>query len=455
MVKINLQFIIFATTYSAIFSLIFFSISPFFGIGLLAMCFLGLGVQSLGRTILLPFYLFPFMFLIRAQSPDNQILTILPDLFVVLSIVLNVATLKIRKKNMTLLGLIALLSILISSINLYHVGEISYLPLIIRQYSLPLLFLLVVINSSVKNPGLYEEALFISVVSFSLVAILSLLNIEGIILIPRSLEALYPFLNFIENIDNIEQVSRTIESFSFPRLNLFTGGALGSSSALFFILGLVAFFDLQSKPFWVAKILSIPLMVAAAGTLSTSLLIALMGYCIAFYITVKRNFVGKLAGILAIIGTVYLITRISVMEKSPIDYFMETSAGNFVKHSFMLDFWEVMFGVGPRLTSAGFEFIPDKFIIDVGIFRVFVESGIIAFILFLILLIQIFNRGFSASYYGNISAVRPYLAIFVVFILSVHANMTALPPFYPLFCIACLGMSQRLDQRSSLIFQSK
>lgn len=449
MVRINLQFIIFATIYSAIFSLIFFSISHFFFIGLLALCFLGLGMQSLGRTILLPFYLFPFMFLIRAQSPDNQILTILPDLFVVLSIALNVATLKIRKKNMTLLGLIALLSILISSINLYHVGELSYLPLIIRQYALPLLFLLVVINSSLKNPGLYKEALFISVVSFSLVAILSLLNIAGNIFIPRSLPALYPFLNFTENVDNIEQVSRTVGSFSLPRLNLFTGGALGSSGALFFILGLVAFFNLQSKPFWVTKILSIPLLLAAVVTVSTSLLIALMGYFIAFYFTVKTNFGGKLAGSIGVIGVIFLLTSTSVMGISPVDYFMDTALVGLVKHTFTLDFWEVMFGVGPRLTSAGFEFIPDKFIIDVGIFRVFVESGIIAFILFLMLLIKIFVLGFRASYDGNVSAVRPYLAIFVVFILLVHANMTALPPFYPLFCIACLGICQSLVRKSS------
>ena len=448
MARINFDFIIFATIYSAIFSLIFLSISPFFGIGLLFLCFLGLGMQSFGRTILLPFYLFPFMFLIRAQSPDNQILAILPDLFVVLTIALNVAVHRIRKKNMSLLGLIFSLSILTSSLNVYHVGELSYLPLIIRQYALPLLFLLVVINSTSKNPGLHEEALFISIVSFSLVAILSLLNIVGIIFIPRSLEALYPFLNFIEDTDNIEQVSRTIGSFSFPRLNLFTGGALGSAGALFFILGLVAFFNLQNKPFWVATILSIPLLVAAAATLSTSILIALIGYYIAFYFTVKTNFGGKLVGSIGIIGIGFLLTRISVVDLSPIDYFMETSAGGIVKHSLMLNFLEVMFGVGPRLTSAGFEFIPDKFIIDAGIFRVFVESGIIAFALFLMLLMQILYSGFSASYYENVSEVRPYFAIFIVFILSVHANMTALPPFYPLFCIACLGMSQRLDRRS-------
>jgi len=449
LLKIRYSIIIGAAIYLAVLSLIFLEISYLFGLSIIGLSFLGLANQSAGRTILLPFYLFPFMFLIRAQSPDNIILSVLPDLSVIIAIVVHFTTSKIRRSNLGLFGLICLLSSIIFTINVYHVGELSYSALIVRQYVFPLVFLFVVVNSTLKNPGLHEEALFISLVSFSLVATLTLLNISGIIFIPRSMEALFPFLNFIEDTDNIEQISRSIGGISFPRLNLFTGGALGSSAAIFFILGLVALFNLQRKSFWVAKILSIPLLVAAAASLSTSLIIALMGYSIAFYFTVKGNFGGKLVGSIGIIGIGFLLTSISIMGLSPIDYFMETSAGGIVKHSFTLDFWEVMFGVGPRLTSAGFEFIPDKFIIDAGIFRVFVESGIIACILFLMLLIKIFNRGFRASYYRNVSAVRPYLAIFVVFILLVHANMTALPPFYPLFCIACLGMSQMLDRESS------
>jgi hypothetical protein len=438
-----------AAIFLALLSMVFIEISLLFPLSLIGLSFLGLAKQSAGRTILLPFYLFPFMFLMRAQSPENILLSVLPDISVVMAISIHFMTSNISRRNLGLFLLISLLSIVTFTINVFHIGELNYSALIVRQFILPLVFLFVVINSTLKNPGLHEEALFISIISFSLVATLSLLNIIGIIFVPRSMEALLPFLNFIEGEDNIEQISRNIAGISFPRLNLFAGGALGSSGAIFFILGLVALFNRQIKPAWVLKILSVPLLLAAVATLSTSIIIALFGYCIAFYFSGNRNFSVKVIGSVGIVSIVFLLTGISVMGMSPIDYIMETSIASFVRHTIALNIWEVMLGIGPKITSAGYEFKPDNFVGDVGIFRVFVESGIITFILFLMLLIQIFYRGFSTSYYDNVSAVRPYLAIFIVFILLIHANMTALPPFYPLFCIACLGMSQIPDRKNS------
>jgi hypothetical protein len=448
--KIRRQLIIGPAIYLGLLSLIFLEVSYLFGLGIICISFLGLAKQSAKKIILLPFYLFPFIFLIRAQSPDNLILSILPDLTVVLAIVYNLFFFKLNKKDSTLFGLIILLSVLTFFINLIHVGEFRYFAIIFRQYVLPLAFLMVFINSTKIHSDLPEEALFISILSFSLVATLSLMNITGIIFIPRSMEALYPFLNYVENTDNIKQISRSIGDFSFPRLNIFTGGALGSSAALFFILGLIAFFKLESKRSWVPKILAIPLLLASLACLSVSILTAVVGFVIAFYFLRKASMFNLSGGILGMVGVVYLLINGSIMGISPAEYFIESSLSEFIKFVSKLNFLELMFGVGPRLTSTGFEFIPENFIIDVGVFRVFVESGAIVFLVFIAILLIVLYRGFSVSYYYDEPSVRPYVAIFLVFIGLVHANMTALPPFYPLFCAACSGMLYPRADRSKM-----
>ncbi|MDA9281288.1 hypothetical protein N9Q14_01575 [Pseudomonadales bacterium] len=450
-IQIRQGFVLATVIYLAIFILIFLSVSPVFGVGLLVLSYCTLAIKSVVKTILFPFYLFPFMFLIRAQSPDNQILAILPDISVVLAIVTHFLICGISRSNLLLFALITSLSAMTFLLNLSHLNDLNYSFLIIRQYVLPLLFLFVVINSGSKDPQLEAEALRISTISFALVALISLLNISSIITVPRSMEALYPFLNYSENTDNITQVSRRVgEGIFFPRLNLFTGGALGSSAAILLVLGLIALFCSEGSKFRILKLSSVPLIIASIGTLSTSIVIALIGCYAAFYFFIKRRSISKVLGITVIF---FLLTTVSVVGMSPLDYLLETSLGAFIVYIAGLDLKEVLFGVGPRLTTSGFEFIPNKFIIDVGIFRTFVEIGIFGFCVFAIILLLIFRSGFNASYHNNDTGVRPYLAIFVVFMLSVHANMTALPPFYPLFCAVCLGMirpSRALSKTSEL-----
>jgi hypothetical protein len=445
--KIKISFIISFLIYLAMLSFIFVESRPLLGILLLAFTLLISGWYTPERLILFPFYLYPFMFLIRAQSPENILLIILPDIVTCSVIFLHFMTQKISTKNLSLLFLLFILSFIVFLINVYHTGFLSYSFVIFRQYVLPLIFLFVFINSASRSINIHEDALFISIQCFSITALLAILNTMGVIFIPRSIEALFPVLGFLDDGNDINTLGRTFFGMFMPRLNLYLGGALGSAAAISFILGIVALFHVKNKIWWFPKLLALPLLLAALATLSMSIIFAFVGYYFAFYICRKQNIQKNFLKYVLLIVICLLLFTVSFIEISAASYFVDFIFYELIHYLSKLDFLEIFFGVGPRITSSGFYFLPEKFIIDVGIFRVFVESGIFAFIVFLVILVYFFLRGYRASRYKDITEVRPYLAIFIVFMLSVHANMALLPPFYPLFCAVCLGMLSRAEQK--------
>lgn len=436
----NNNFSINIVIYLAILNLIDNPISTHLSVLLLGIVYLISVYRSSGMILLFPFYLYPFMFLIRAQDQSSIILTFLPDLLALIAITFHFIKYRPRNSNrkyLTLLFLYAIVSLLIA---MTHVGALRYLPLTFRQYVLPVIFLYTVIDSSTVQSNLPTDALRVSIISFGFVALLSLLNIFNIHTIIPSSEALYPFLNYSYLLENNELVVRgTTEMTSLPRLNLFAGGALGSAAAIFFALGLIPFLLPKMSVHWFVKMFSIFLVSASLMTSSMSVLISIAVYLvIVFGLEKKRHFLRICVGIVLF----YLFSSKIFIDSSLLEYGGDTSVAGFFNYFQSIDMLGFLFGSGPRFTSIGYEFVPSLFVVDSGIFRVFIETGILNFSIYLVFLIMVFKKGTLIFGKSDIHNGRQFFFLFLVFIFLTHANMTALPPFFPLFSAVVAGIFQ-------------
>ena len=128
------------------------------------------------------------------------------------------------------------------------------------------------------------------------------------------------------------------------------------------------------------------------------------------------------------------------LDKSPFEYFYSTIGISIIEYFDNLDLNSFLFGVGPRITSVGYVFMPSNFIIDAGMMRVFIETGIINFVLFASIIIYIFYRGYTKISHLNLKINNAFFLLFVTFCLLVHANFLFLPPFYPLFSASVAGI---------------
>jgi len=142
----------------------------------------------------------------------------------------------------------------------------------------------------------------------------------------------------------------------------------------------------------------------------------------------------KIGVLFLILFSIFILMSTELfIDKSLFAYFSDSLLAGMLAYMQKIDAVTFLIGSGPRLTSAGYEFMPSVFVTDAGILRVFIETGFFNFILFLVFLIIVFRRGILVfrshpSYDG-----RLFFMMFIIFICLVHANMTTLPPFFPLF----------------------
>ena len=379
------------------------------------------------------------MFLLRAQDPSNFILILLPDILTLIAVFYAFFFIKGNNSNSSFFQLTLIYIVFSFFILFTHVKEILFIPVIFRQFSLPVLFMLAFIRASYVEQKLPCDALKISIISFSFVCLLSILNATDIIVINPSFTALYPYLNYEADSDLIAGTRSILEDGAFPRLNLFTGGALGSSAAIIFGLGLVAFFGSEAYFNLIYKILSIPLFVGSLLSFSVSIIIPLSLVFIYFSFLKFNKYIVFcfIALLMTLLSSVVFLTG-----QTPFDYAKSTSFAGLVTYINSMDVLMFLFGIGPRLTSEGFVFISSFFVIDIGIFRVFLEAGIFNFYLFIWILYRPLKRGFIAlkDRSRNSTQFIWFFILFLTFLLLVHANMTSLPPFFPLFSACVAGI---------------
>lgn len=388
--------------------------------------------------LLFPFFAFPFMYLVRAQDPESLVLILLPEIFIIIACLFHAFKNGAMAGSPMITLYLMFYGTLTLVINMANVGNLGLFPILVRQYLLPILFLVAFINASLINPTLPIKAIRISILSFGIVSLIALLNIAEVINISPSNEALFPFLHYQIDGDNSQVFGRNLtDDIALPRINLFTGGALGSSAAIFEVLCFISFILSSGNSSLVLRVISVPLFVASFLTLSSSIVIAV--FCISIVMVGSSKLKRYLLPFVIVIMLSVLNIKLFI-DKSPLDYVMESSVGGFIEYIDSVSWLQILFGAGPRIVAKGYDFVPEFFAIDVGILRVFVETGIFNFIIFILFLLSALSRAYylrnaDRSYNG-----KPLLILLMLFILMVHANMTILPPFYTLFAAVIAGI---------------
>lgn len=394
-------------------------------------------LKDKSNCFLFPFIIFPFQFLIRVQQPNDTILVLLPEFTILVSIFCYFLHKGIKlpscNLNITLLLMIYCINTFLT--NIINLPEITYFPILIRQNILPIILLIIFINVDYYY-DLSKRAFKLSILSYFLISVIVILNITETIRINPINSTYYPFLDFNGSWISDNYEGRKILGYSIPRINLFVGGAIGSAAAIFFAIGLLPFFLKIEIKNLLYKLAGMALIFVSLFTLSYSIVIPL---CLFIYIRLTDNKYFKLFSAIVILFFIYILNLDLFMNKSTYEYFSETSFSGFLDFTNSINIVNILIGVGPRVIADGFYFVPENFIIDVGILRVFVETGIINFLVFLIILFIILIKGIYNLKYSSDVYSKYSVLLFLTFILTVHANMTAFPPFYPLY-VSVVGL---------------
>jgi hypothetical protein len=413
-----------------LFSLLNLSFSPFnlyFGLGLLLMMVITSLIIYSNYIVLLPFYFYPFLFILKSREPYNLILSMLPEISVFISffyIFWNQKILKYEKYLFFLLFLIAFFLVLISFL---HILDIYFLPALIRQYALPIIFLIIFINASLRKNELPMEAFKICIISYGTVSIIALLN-------------------FFEVIDIINYHSYRVSTLclndtaalllkcsgaEMPRAQLLLGGSIGTSGSILWMLGITVILIFNNN--YYLKYFSIPLFILGFFSSSFSVIMPVI-YSLAVITLSKYKKYYKQILISLIIILILFLTNFGFFgEETVFKYFKLTILSGILDHFENIKIINFLFGSGPVISSEKFEFFPEKFIIDVGILRVLTEAGFFIFFLFILVLFYFLKKilWLEVNYPSNYN--KSLLIMFLTLISAVHCNMAITSPFYPLF----------------------
>ncbi|MBU3606134.1 hypothetical protein IEN92_05140 [Polynucleobacter sp. MWH-Creno-3A4] len=466
---------------------------------------------------ILPFIIYPFMYLLRAQNPENLALVLLPEITVIASCVYLAQQFWNTRAGFKLspeIRLLIIYGILIFFINIYHVNNILYIPIIFRQYLLPVifLFLYVAYNNLPGKQNSYIDGISSSIISFGMISLISLFVMLEILRIPRLIPELFPYLNYSADFTAVEvkalgydthelkalvesnagqikalshetdthelkalvesnagqikalshetsqmetlggsnrtfkelldaglmQSTRYIPFIGWVfRLNVYAGGVIGSAGAMLFAIGLI---PLLNRSFFTRVYIfpSVALLVSSVLTISVSIFvpIGLFLFLLSLKFLRARHFIIYVALFLIFL---FFMSEVNLfVDKSPLDYIMSSSVNLMADYFNAIDMQKFLVGVGPGIFNKHFYNLPTNFISDVGIFRIFIESGILGsapFFLFLGMLVYkaILICLKDSQYYF-------LLLLLGVFMLLIHGNTTSLPPFYILFAAVAAGI---------------
>lgn len=393
---------------------------------------------SYNHRYLLPFYIYPFMFVIRNQDPENILIILLPELTILIAAVFFLLRRKLCSDQINLFFSLILFSFIISFISFLHILEVFFIPAIIRQYILPILFLVIFINASLKKNELPFEALKICIYSFSIISIIALFNYFNIIEIPavnNSLRARSTILCLSEFAATLLNCS---ELNQIQRLDPLVSGSVGSAAAILFMLGLVSIF-LSSKNNKYLKYFSLPLILSSILTLSVSILFPIIYFVMIILIKYKKYF--KILLITLAIISFLILTNLSMYgERSGYEYLNSSILNALTNHFAKIDISAFLFGSGPIIDSNRYKYFPENFVIDVGILRVFLENGFLVFVFFASILIYFLKKNYWLAINLPSNYNRSLLFILLVLLSMVHSNWFITPPFMIIFAAVTSGI---------------
>jgi len=400
----------------------------------------------------------PFIFILKAKSVDSLVIATLTDIMMVLAItyyfLININSFSSIKKNVSIPVFLIILHLLYTCLNgLFYIQEITMYLVFLRTYALPLLYLLVLILVSKNNSRIPLNGFRFFLISLFIVQSIAIFQYYDFIKIPSDNAILGKYVTGIEgDFDyktNITVPKRDLIGLLLPRLNMLTGGSVGSSASIVFVLGLLSLFSIRAKDHFnnVFKIIiSFVLLLAAVLTISTSILISILIFSF-FYLSYRNKNLNKIFSfyiipLFLILSSSSLISingDLRIIDYIELIYFNDN-------YSFLDLDW--ILGKGPILFSSGFNLIPENYIIDVGIFRVMQESGIINMLILITFIYKIITVCLNDIKLNKSKITVLFSVLFTLLVCSVHTNFIIYPPYNILFAL-CSAWILSKDQNKN------
>ncbi len=424
--------------YICLINLSFNPISSLVGLSFLIFVIFFSIILSYIHQYLLPFYIYPFMFLIQNQDPENIIIKLLPELSILIASAFFLLKRKIYLYEKNLFFFLILFSVLICFASYLHILQVFFIPALIRQYILPVIFLIIFINASLNKNDLPFEALKICIYSFSIISVIALLNqyelIEKVV-VNESLRHRYSVICLN---DFTAILLMCTENNNIARLDPLVSGSVGSAAAILLMLGIVSIY-LSDKNNNFLKYFSLPLFGASILTLSVSILFPIIYFCLIILLKYKKYF--KILLVPFIFISFLFLTNVSLHgQESGYKYFESSILTALYNHFKNIELVNVFFGSGPIIDSNKFKYFPENFIIDVGIFRVLLENGLLIFVFFAAILFYFLKKNYLLVINLPSNYNRSLLFILLVLSSMVHSNWLITPPFMVVFAMVISGI---------------
>lgn len=397
--------------------------------------------------LLFPFIVYPFRFVIRVSAVESPFLTLLPEIITLLCLVVFLITLRIPQKITQVSKPKFYLTVFVITSSLIFIAhsffyDLMYLFVIVRTYIIPACFTLAVIHFSGRVKTIPRSALSLYMVSTTIIAVIGLLQYFNLYKLPND-DLMFFRTLVVGGYDDREyyESERTIASIILPRMNLLSGGSLGSSAGFFFATGILWQTNGYTK-FKISRIiLTILCVIAALLTLSFSVITALMILgCV--YLFVGKARPSSLSNslffrLLLLSSIILMIVFLRISEMSLFDYFTDTYKSNPAD---ILSLSTLFFGYGIDYYSSTLSIIPKNNVADIGVFKIFFQTGIFSFILLALAFYHIVRDAIKKVNKGCQQIKYSYLYLFLLAIFLVHQNWMVGSPFYLLFSASAAGI---------------
>lgn len=381
----------------------------------------------------IPFIIFPFSQVIRANNETSLLLTLTPEITAIIGIILFLFTNKIyiQKIHRSIIFGIAYMFLVVAII-MYHAHSTPVqLMADLRRFVFPISFIIFIILIS-KNHNILRKSFVLLIISFSTLSLLALLNYY-LTIFNSNLLSLSPYIDYNYETSSFSD-GRTLFGQYLPRMSLLLPGMIGSVAGVYVALSIYAYLTIRHK----VKYVAIGFMTAAAFmTLSvTPVIIVSIFFAINLLIRKDRlsTAIYVMIYMLLITGIMILYVESSWMFRYAISHVTNSMIN--IYNDISLSF---IFGYGPSGRIEGVGINSNQMgSIDIGLFRVLYDFGIIAFIFIIGL---IFNCIKSLKIKDlKLNQNVAYLIVVISCIIGIHGPVAITSPVFLVFSLVLAAL---------------
>jgi hypothetical protein len=377
-----------------------------------------------GQILILPFIVYPFTNIAKLNHPDSLAIALLPEIILAISFIYSFIKLQyvfISKNKVIEILLIIITILILNSIAFQYIyleySEIEILASF-RKFIIPLIFILYIYIQS-NNKEFYLRLIYFFTISLSIVSFLAIINYlynfnsSGI-------DALNPTLLYMKDGN---QGQRMFFGFEMKRMQVFTGGMIGSASGIYAALGI---YTIENNKLFkkFGYILGVVLLMAAILTLSYTPYLILALYILLKCI--KYKFIGLILTLIIILF-LYSYTNMNFIPSYMMNTFSNLNLGDAKKYGILAVILGFSPWIGSQLTAGQIYSVLGT--IDIGFFRLFFDFGAVVLLFFSIFIGCIVLKILTNFKYSKVSL---YI-IFIALIIGIHGVVILSIPFFLIF----------------------